>query len=60
MLYGRVAVDGDHPALSDRPPYVEKYGPAVGRAFGDIARFSDCYPIALRVTVTGVRSLDTR
>jgi hypothetical protein len=24
VLYGRVAFDDDHPAISDRPPYLEK------------------------------------
>ena len=29
--------------------------PAVERVFGSIAKFSEGYPIALRVTITGVR-----
>lgn len=60
VLHGRVVVDDDHPAIKDWPPYVEKYGPAVARAFGSIATFSESYPIALRVTITGVRGLYVR
>ena len=59
VLYGRVTVDEDHPPLKAWPPYLEKYGPAVTGAFGDIAQFSDMYPIALRVTITGVRGFHT-
>jgi PPOX class probable F420-dependent enzyme len=55
VLYGRVAVDQAHPALKDWPPYLAKYGPAVERAFGSIAAFSDRFPVALRVTITSVR-----
>ena len=39
----------------DWPPYLEKYGAQVERAFGSIATFSESYPIALRVTITSVR-----
>ena len=55
VLHGRVVVDDDHPVIQDWPPYLEKYGPAVERVFGSIAKFSESYPIALRVTITGVR-----
>jgi PPOX class probable F420-dependent enzyme len=55
VLHGRVVVDDDHPLIQDWPPYLEKYGPAVERVFGSIAKFSESYPIALRVTITGVR-----
>jgi hypothetical protein len=60
VLHGRVAVDESHPAIKDWPPYVDKYGPAIERAFGDIATFSDSFPIALRVTVASVRGLLVR
>ena len=60
VLYGRAVVDEDQPPLKDWPPYLDKYGAAVAGAFGDIARFSDLYPIALRVTITGVRGFHTR
>jgi PPOX class probable F420-dependent enzyme len=60
VLHGRVVVDDDHPAIKDWPPYLEKYGPAVERAFGSIAKFSESYPIALRVTITGVRGFYQR
>ena len=57
VLHGRVAVDDGHPAIKDWPPYLRKYGPAVDRAFGDIAAFSASYSVALRVTITTVRGL---
>ena len=60
VLYGRAAVDEDQPPLKDWPPYLQKYGPAVERAFGDVARFSALYPVALRVTITGVRGFYAR
>ena len=60
MLHGRVEVDHGHPAIQDWPPYLEKYGAAVERAFGSIAKFSESYPIALRVTITGVRGFYER
>ena len=60
VLYGRVVVDDDHPVIQDWPPYLEKYGPAVERIFGSIAKFSQSYPIALRVTITGVRGFYVR
>jgi PPOX class probable F420-dependent enzyme len=60
VLYGRVAVDEDQPPLKDWPPYLEKYGPAVQGAFGDVTRFSAMYPVALRVTITGVRGFYAR
>lgn len=60
MLQGRVAVDDAHPAIKDWPPYLEKYGAAVERAFGSVAKFSDSYPIALRVTITSARFLPAR
>ena len=60
VLYGRVFVDENHPPLKDWPPYLDKYGPSVRAAFGDVARFSDPYPIALRVTITRVRGSYTR
>ena len=50
-----VEVDSDHPAIADWPLYLDKYRPAVERAFGSIAEFSASYPIALRVRITGVR-----
>jgi hypothetical protein len=56
----RVVVDDDHPAIKDWPPYLEKYCPAVERAFGSIVKFSESYPIALRVTITGVRGFYQR
>jgi hypothetical protein len=52
--------DDDHPLIQDWPPYLEKYGPAVERVFGSIAKFSESYPIALRVTITGVRGFYVR
>jgi hypothetical protein len=55
VLQGRVVVDDDHPPIKDWPPYLEKYGTAVERAFGSVAKFSEIYPIALRVTITSVR-----
>src|SRR6185437_6221509 len=60
VLHGRVVVDDDHPVIQDWPPYLEKYGPAVERVFGSIAKFSESYPIALRVTITGVRGFYVR
>jgi PPOX class probable F420-dependent enzyme len=60
VLYGRVVVDGDHPAIKDWPPYLDKYGPAVEHAFGSVAEFSASFPIALRVTITGVRGFYQR
>jgi PPOX class probable F420-dependent enzyme len=60
VLHGRVVVDDDHPVIQDWPPYLEKYGPAVERAFGSIVKFSESYPIALRVTITGVRGFYVR
>ena len=60
VLYGRAVVDEDHPPLKDWPPYLDKYGAAVAAAFGDVARFSDLYPTALRVTITSVRGFHTR
>jgi PPOX class probable F420-dependent enzyme len=60
VLYGRVEVDDAHPALKDWPPYLDKYGPAVERAFGSVEKFSDSYPVALRVRITGVRGFYTR
>ena len=60
MLYGQVVVVRDHPAIKDWPPYLDKYGAAVERAFGSIAKFSERYPIALRVTITGVRGFYQR
>jgi PPOX class probable F420-dependent enzyme len=60
VLHGRVAVDDDHPAIRDWPPYLEKYGPEVERAFGSIAKFSETYSVALRVTITGVRGFYVR
>ncbi len=60
VLRGRVVVDDDHPLIQDWPPYLEKYGPAVERVFGSIAKFSESYPIALRVTITGVRGFYVR
>jgi PPOX class probable F420-dependent enzyme len=59
VLQGQVVVDHDHPAIKDWPPYLEKYGAAVERAFGSIATFSESYPIALRVTITSVRGFFT-
>ena len=53
-------VDDGHPAIQDWPPYIEKNGPAIERAFGSIAKFSESYSIALRVTITGVRGFYTR
>jgi hypothetical protein len=38
VLHGRVVVDDDHPVIQDWPPYREKYGPAVERVFGSIAK----------------------
>jgi PPOX class probable F420-dependent enzyme len=55
VLYGRVVVDDDHPLIQDWPPYIDKYGPAIERAFGSIEKFSQNYPIALRVTIIRVR-----
>jgi PPOX class probable F420-dependent enzyme len=55
VLHGQVVIDDDHPAIKDWPPYLRKYGPAVVRQFGSIAKFSDSYPIALRVAITDVR-----
>jgi PPOX class probable F420-dependent enzyme len=60
VLHGQVTVDDGHPAIVDWPPYLEKYGPAIERAFGSIARFSASYPVALRVTITGVRGFYAR
>lgn len=60
VLHGRVVVDDTHPAIQGWPPYVEKYGPAIERVFGSIAKFSDSYPIALRVTITSVRGFYIR
>jgi PPOX class probable F420-dependent enzyme len=57
VLHGRVAVDEDHPAIKDWPPYLAKYGAAVERAFGSVERFSDTYRVALRVTITDVRGM---
>ena len=54
-LPGRAGRCTQHQADRYWPPYAEKYGPAVERAFGSIAEFSESYPIALRVTITGVR-----
>jgi PPOX class probable F420-dependent enzyme len=60
VLKGKVVVDRDHPAIKDWPPYLEKYGAAVERAFGSVAEFSESYPLALRVTMTGVRGFYQR
>jgi hypothetical protein len=60
VLHGRVVVDDDHPVIQDWPSYLEKYGPAVERVFGSIAKFSESYPIALRITITGVRGFYVR
>ncbi len=60
VLHGRVVVDDDHPVIQDWPPYLEKYGHAVERVFGSIAKFSESYPIALPVTITGVRGFYVR
>jgi hypothetical protein len=59
-MQGRIVVDEQHPAIKDWPPYLTKYGPAVARAFGSIERFSESYPIALRVTITDVRGFFAR
>jgi PPOX class probable F420-dependent enzyme len=55
VLHGRVEVDDDHPASKDWPAHVEKYGSEIARVFGSIAKFSETFPVALRVTITGVR-----
>jgi hypothetical protein len=55
-----VVVDQNHPAITDWPPYAEKYGRAIERAFGSVATFSRAYPVALRVTITGVRGFYPR
>jgi PPOX class probable F420-dependent enzyme len=60
VLHGRVVIDDDHPAIQDWPPYLEKYGPAVERAFGSIAAFSETYSVPLRVTITSVRGFYVR
>lgn len=60
MLYGRAVVDESHPAIQDWPPYLEKYGAAVERAFGNVAKFSERYSVAVRVTITDVRGFYTR
>ena len=59
VLYGQAVVDEKQPPLKDWPSYLDKYGPSVQRAFGDIAQFSALYPVALRVTITRVRGLYT-
>jgi PPOX class probable F420-dependent enzyme len=60
VLHGRVVIDDDHPAIKDWPPYLEKYGAAVERAFGSIEKFSASYPLALRITITSVRGFYQR
>ncbi len=60
VLQGRVVVDEDHPAIKDWRPYLDKYGPAVERAFGSTDRFSAAFPVALRVTITGIRGFYQR
>lgn len=55
VLRGEVRVDESQPPSADWPVYVEKYGKDMERVSGSIPKFSEAYPVPLRVRITHVR-----
>ncbi|WP_433174544.1 TIGR03667 family PPOX class F420-dependent oxidoreductase [Actinoallomurus sp. CA-150999] len=55
VLIGTAEILDDHPAVSDNPAWLEKYGEAIDARFGDAVKFAERFSVPVRIHLTRVR-----